>query len=159
MIRIYTLVALSVGLLYTSATAQQLVSTASLISGHISHDKLTGMKARTQTLVRLVHNCLTSDNGETPDPVYRGEYLAGKSSSGSLLRFGAQCSYYSAGNNVDKKAELLLLANDLAPLLGHFTRNGNDYGADLLRLHYEHSHGERRPGEGDPGPVDRMPHE
>ncbi|HEY4335912.1 MAG TPA: hypothetical protein VGM89_08445 [Puia sp.] len=128
MIRLYTLAAIFVGLLPTSVTAQQLASTASLISSHISHDKLSGMKARTQTLVQLVHTCLNTENGETPIPVWHGEYLAGKSSSGSLLRFGAQCSYYSVDNNADKKAELLLLANDLSPLLGHFMLNGNDYG-------------------------------
>ena len=27
------------------------------------------------------------------------------------------------------------------------TPNGNDYGADLLRLHYQHSHKGHRPGE------------
>ena len=128
MIRLYTLVALTFALLHTTATAQQFVSSTSLISGHISHDKLSGMKARTQTLVTLVHNCLTAENGETPSSTWRGEYLAGKSSSGSLLRFGAQCSFYSVENSADKKAELLLLANDLAPLLGHFTLNNNDYG-------------------------------
>jgi hypothetical protein len=128
MIRLYTLAALFVGLLSTSTTAQQFASTTSLITGHISPNKLSGMKARTQTLVQLVHTCLNTENGETPIPVWHGEYLAGRSSSGSLLRFGAQCSYYSTDNNADKKAELLLLANDLSPLLGHFTLNGNGYG-------------------------------
>jgi hypothetical protein len=130
MIRLYThaVLILLLSLLFTAANAQQLVSTASLVTGHISHDKLNGMKARTQTLVQLVHNCLTADNGESPNPIWHGEYLAGRSSSGELLRFGAQCSFYSPDNIVDKKAELLLLANELSPLLGHFTINGNDYG-------------------------------
>ena len=128
MFRLYTLAALTLGLLHASVTAQQFEKTSSLVSGHISRDKLTGMKARTQTLVRLVHNCLSDENGETPNAIWRGEYLAGRSSSGALLRFGAQCSYYSAANSADKKAELLLLANDLSPLLGHFSFNGNDYG-------------------------------
>lgn len=129
MIRLYTPAKLTLifGLLFTSATAQKLASTASLISGHISHDKLSGMKSRTQTLVRLVHTYLTADDGETPSPIWRGEYLAGRSAAGPLFRFGAQCSFYSPDNNVDKKAELLLLANDLSPLLEHFTINGDDY--------------------------------
>jgi len=128
MIRLYTLAALIAGLLSTSATAQQLASNSSLITGHISPNKLSGIKARTQTLVQLVHTCLNTENGETPLPVWHGEYLAGRSSSSRLLRFGAQCSYYSTDNNADKKAELLLLANDLSPLLGHFRVNGTDFG-------------------------------
>lgn len=141
MIRLYTPAVLIViiGLLHTSVTAQKLASTASLITGHIPHDKLTGMKARTQTLVHLVHNYLTSENGETPSPLWHGEYLAGRSSSGSLLRFGAQCSFYSPDNKVDKKAELLLVANDLSPLLGHFTVNGNEYGT--IRASMSHRNG------------------
>src|SRR5258707_1053007 len=145
MIRQYTLVILTfvLGLLHTSATAQQLASTASLIlqpidietdllsatevpitqskpwqqtasivAGHISHDKLTGMKKRTEALILLLHDLFSVD---TLDASWHGEYFSPRS-------FGAQCSFYAG-----KKAGLLLLVNDLSPLLGHYTVNGTDY--------------------------------
>jgi len=164
MIRLYTLAALTFlfGLLPTSVPAQQLTTTASLITGHIPHDKLTGMKNTTRTLIRLLQENLTSD---APAPIWHGEYIAGRSSSHSLLSFGAQCSYYSSGTSTGsgKTAELLLLANDLSPLLGHYIVNGKEYGtikATITHrnggLYFELPHPEpSEPTEpsGQPGPL------
>lgn len=102
--------------------AQPWQQSAPLIIGHIPHDKLTAMKARTEALISVLHDCFTSGEG---DPTWHGEYFAGK--------FGAQCTFFS---HDDKKAQLLLLANDLSPLLGHYSINGTDYltiGAKISR--------------------------
>ncbi|HEY4109604.1 hypothetical protein [Puia sp.] len=126
MTRTHTLVTLTfvLGLLHTSSTAQQLASPTSFPTGHLTRSQLAGMKNTTRTLIQLVHDYIATD---ACDPTWHGDYFAGRSASGPLLKFGAQCSFFTLEHAASKKAELLLLANDLGPLFGHVAINGNDY--------------------------------
>ncbi|GGA95842.1 hypothetical protein [Puia dinghuensis] len=139
--RIYTLLTLALIVLSTNTNAaangrdsllngetpapkaQAWEKTPDLINGHIAHDKLSSMKNRTQALIRLLQDSCFN----TGAAVWHGEYFSGRSLSGSLLKFAAQCSFYGQEKTDGTKADLLILANDLSPLLGHYTINDNYY--------------------------------
>jgi hypothetical protein len=89
------------------------------VSGHISNSKLLKMKNITESLVSYFHDSCISD---TPyNPTWHGEYFSEKSSSGPMMKFGAQCDFY------EQKGSLRIMANDMGPLLDHLILNNQDY--------------------------------
>ena len=89
------------------------------INGSIPHSKLAKMKNRTDSLVAFLQDSCISEG--VINPVWHGEYFAEKARSGTLIKFGVQCSF--PGSN----AHLRIMANDLSPLLDHLTVNNSDF--------------------------------
>jgi hypothetical protein len=94
-----------------------------LVSGRISRTTLTGMKNKAEAVIGLFRDSFFSAGAYTP--VWHGEYYADR----SLPTFAVQSSFFPRENTGARMAELLVLANDLSPLLRHYTLNGNDHAA------------------------------
>jgi hypothetical protein len=89
------------------------------VNGHISNSKLLKMKNITESLVSYFHDSCISDAPYSP--TWHGEYFSEKSSSGPMMKFGAQCDFY------EQKGRLRIMANDIGPLLDHLILNNQNY--------------------------------
>jgi len=95
------------------------------INGRIARTTLDKMRLTTESLAGFLQDSALSIAQEQYSPVWHGEYFPEKSGVASLTRFGLSCSFYGAdGHN---KADLLIMANDISPMLGTMTVNNKNY--------------------------------
>lgn len=95
------------------------------INGRIARTTLDKMKLTTETLAGFLQDSALSI--EQYSPVWHGEYFPEKSGVASLTRFGLSCSFYGAdGHN---KADLLIMANDISPMLSTIVVNNKKLSA------------------------------
>ena len=90
------------------------------ISGRIAKPQLINMKATAETLHSFLQDSCFANMGL--DPVWHGEYLAGKTADGGQVQYGITCDFASGAHD----ASLSILVNDLTPLTGHITIDGKD---------------------------------
>jgi hypothetical protein len=89
-----------------------------LVNGHIPNKQLVKMKNMTGELIAWFHDSCISEGSYSL--AWHGEYFSERTNSGSGMRFGAQCHFY------DQKANLIIMANDISPLLDHLVVNNQD---------------------------------
>jgi len=93
------------------------------INGRIARTSLDKMRLTTETLAGFLQDSALSI--EQFSPVWHGEYFPEKSGVASLTRYGLSCSFYGAdGHN---KADLLIMANDISPMLGTVVVNNKKF--------------------------------
>lgn len=102
-----------------TATAMEWIQEADLVNGSINKAKLASMKSVNAALVNFLQD--SCQLGSQYSPVWHGEYFSGQKGAGSLLKFGLNCHF------ADQKAELMITANDIAPLMGHLAVGGHEY--------------------------------
>ncbi|MBS1603804.1 MAG: hypothetical protein JST42_14150 [Bacteroidetes bacterium] len=89
------------------------------INGRIARATLDKMRLTTGTLAGFLQDSALSI--EQYSPVWHGEYFPENSGVASLSRYGISCSFFGAdGRN---KADLLIMANDISPMLGSIVVN------------------------------------
>jgi len=93
------------------------------LNGRIARTTLDRMRLTTETLAGFLQDSALSI--EQYSPVWHGEYFPEKSGVASLTRYGLSCSFYGAdGHN---KADLLIMANDISPMLGSMVVNNKKF--------------------------------
>jgi len=93
------------------------------INGRIARTTLDKMRYTTESLAGFLQDSALSI--EQYSPVWHGEYFPERSGVASLTRFGLSCSFYGAdGRN---KADLLIMANDISPMLGSIVVNNKNF--------------------------------
>jgi len=94
------------------------------INGRISRNTLDKMKSTTETLAGFLQDS-TLAIGQF-NPVWHGEYFPEKSGTASLTRFALSCSFYN-DEATSSTADLLIMANDISPMLHSVRVNGHDF--------------------------------
>lgn len=102
----------------TSAIRTQWEKEEDRVNGSINKKILSKMKAVTESVVAFFQDSVISEQAV---PVWHGEYFSEKTSASAQIRFGALCNFH------EQKASLSIIANDISPLLDHFTLNNQDF--------------------------------
>jgi hypothetical protein len=98
------------------------------LNGRIARTTLDKMRSTTESLAGFLQDSALSF--EQYSPVWHGEYFPEKSGVASTTRFGLSCSFYGAdGRN---KADLLIMANDISPMLGTTLVNNKKFSSIRL---------------------------
>ena len=92
------------------------------ILGHIRAAKLTAMKNTSTSIMSLFHDSILT---EGVNPVWHGEYFPAVN-GGPQVHFGVRCAFNNDDNTTTDN-DLTVFANDISPLLGNLTVNGNTY--------------------------------
>ena len=92
------------------------------IAGHINRNTLEKMKSTTETLAAFLQDSALSI--EQYNPVWHGEYFPEKAAGSPLMRFALSCSFYDNTTN-RSKADLLIMANDISPMVQSVQLNGH----------------------------------
>ncbi|MBS1664739.1 MAG: hypothetical protein JST68_27080 [Bacteroidetes bacterium] len=93
------------------------------INGKIPRASLEKMKTTTESLAGFLQDSALFIDGY--NPVWHGEYSADKSSA--MNRFGLSCSFYDSSDASHNAADLLIMANDMSPMLQSIQANGRGY--------------------------------
>ncbi|WP_431209433.1 hypothetical protein ACQ86N_25075 [Puia sp. P3] len=93
------------------------------INGRIARATLDKMRSTTESLAGFLQDSALSF--EQYSPVWHGEYFPEKSGVASTTRFGLSCSFY--GTDGRNKADLLIMANDISPMLGTTVVNNKKF--------------------------------
>lgn len=91
------------------------------INGRISRSNLEKMKSTTEAIAAFLQDSALSI--EQYSPVWHGEYFPGNNNS-PLQRFAMSCSFIAHNEN---KGDLLIMANDMSPMLQSVSLNGHEY--------------------------------
>ena len=92
------------------------------ISGHIRAAKLAAMKNTSTGIMSLFHDSILT---EGVNPVWHGEYFPAVN-GGAQVHFGIRC-LFNNDDNTTSDNDLTVFANDISPLVGNLTVNGNNY--------------------------------
>ena len=92
------------------------------VLGHIRANKLAAMKNTTTSIINLFHDSILTQG---VNPVWHGEYFPAVN-GGPQVHFGIQCAFNNEDNTASDN-DLTVFANDISPLLGNLTVNGNNY--------------------------------
>lgn len=106
----------------SAPTAREWQKEDDRILGHIRANKLAAMKNTAAGIMGLFHDSILTKD---VNPVWHGEYFSAVN-GGPQVHFGVRCLF----NNEDNTAtdnDLTVFANDISPLLGTLTVNGNGY--------------------------------
>lgn len=121
---LYALLSLILALPHTGPWEKQ----QDRINGRIARNTLDKMKTTTETLAGFLQDSALSI--EQYNPVWHGEYFPEKSGTASLTRFGLSCSFYDnsgSGEATRPTADLLIMANDISPMLQSVRVNGHEF--------------------------------
>ena len=94
------------------------------VNGRISRTTLDKMKVTTETLAGFFQDS-TFTIGQF-NPSWHGEYFPEGSGTASLTRFAFSCSFYNR-EATRSTADLLIMANDISPMLHSVRINGHDF--------------------------------
>jgi hypothetical protein len=94
------------------------------VNGRISRNTLDKMKSTTETLAGFFQDSAFSI-GQF-NPAWHGEYFPERTGTASLTRFALSCSFYN-DQATRSTADLLIMANDLSPMLHSVRVNGHDF--------------------------------
>jgi hypothetical protein len=92
------------------------------ILGHIRATRLAAMKNTTSSIMSLFHDSILTQG---VNPVWHGEYFSA-AKDGPQVHFGVRCAFNNEDNTTSDN-DLTVFANDLSPLLGNLSVNGNNY--------------------------------
>lgn len=92
------------------------------IIGHIRNNKLMAMKNTSTSIMSLFHDSILTQD---VNPVWHGEYFPAVS-GGPQVHFGVRC-LFNNDDNTSTNNDLTVFANDISPLLGTLSVNGNNY--------------------------------
>lgn len=92
------------------------------ILGHIRAAKLAAMKNTSTSIVALFHDSILT---EGVNPIWHGEYFPAVN-GGPQVHFGIRC-LFNNDDNTTSDNDLTVFANDISPLVGNLTVNGNNY--------------------------------
>ncbi|HVS96027.1 MAG TPA: hypothetical protein VHE54_06055, partial [Puia sp.] len=94
------------------------------VFGHIRGSRLARMRALAEDLVLALHDSVFTEG--SPDPVWHGEYFSAANDA-PQMRFGVSCIFPSGDGKSDRGSDLTLFANDISPLLGTLSVNGQKF--------------------------------
>jgi hypothetical protein len=92
------------------------------INGHIRANKLAAMKNTAEGIISVFHDSILTQD---VNPVWHGEYFPAVN-GGPQVHFGVRC-VFNDDDNTATDNDLTTFANDITPLLGNLTVNGNNY--------------------------------
>ena len=99
---------------------------ADQVFGHIRGSLLAKLKNTSEGIVSLFHDSVLTEGAF--NPVWHGEYFsAGKGAP--QLRFGVSCAFHNGDGDPNLAGDLTIFANDISPLIGSLTVNGQAFVA------------------------------
>jgi hypothetical protein len=118
----YALLSLALALHCTAPGTPSWEKQEDRINGRISRYSLDKMKSTTEALAGFLQDSALSI--EQYNPVWHGEYFPERTGIARLMRFGLSCSFIG---NDRSQADLLIMANDLGPMLQSVQVNGHGF--------------------------------
>lgn len=114
----------SLGCPLTAAPAAPWPKEADQVFGHIRGSRLAKMKNTSADIISLFQDSILTDGGV--NPVWHGEYFSAGNGA-PQMRFGISCVFHNGDANATPYNDLTIFANDIGPLIGRLTVNGQEF--------------------------------
>ncbi|HEV9037573.1 MAG TPA: hypothetical protein VGQ51_13155 [Puia sp.] len=97
---------------------------ADQVFGHIGRSLLAKLKGSSEGIISVFHDSILTQG--TFDPIWHGEYFSAGNGA-PQMRFGVSCIFHNDDVNPNDPCDLTIFANDISPLTGSLTVNGQAF--------------------------------
>lgn len=97
---------------------------ADQVFGHIRGSRLAKLKNTSADIISLFHDSVLTE--ASLNPIWHGEYFSAGNGA-PQTRFGVSCVFRNGDANTTAENDLTIFANDISPLVGHLTVNGQEF--------------------------------